>query len=810
MDNDSAMQMHGIMSFDHLNAHDMGVSSTQQEQEQQEPQPQQQRRQQEEEEEEQQRLLLSPDTSSTRVDQAVSRQLVRVSIGDGRVSPPHFDHGVFRTEQNLSYHSENLTIDASNVDMVDAVTNRGQTMGLDLNGNSFDVPPSDVYLGFEGINALADFEFPADLWLQDPSPADVSNSPQTHFMPKEGPERPTRHSEPFGTNTHANSPLFHLLDKNAAISLKINLICDFLNDEQCWMQICDASEKAWKNEKQPEPVINHHVRDSLVAITYFILSGRPEQVLPRTLSFRFPCVETIQCLFNSCFSRFLRMYPFVHPTSFSKHTQITQASITYPLFLQNIMIMGALLLPNKEARAFAIELAYITRRAMHDTVVRDELTTDDVWMLSATILITAFGAFSGNKKHTEIAEGYRGSYTVMFSRRGYLRPQRRYQGEEEQSNDWKHWVDQERKRRLFHVWYILEQEISMLNSIPSHVYFTDMRGTMPGPDEEYFADSEVKWREIKQQREKTTSQSAKVRPPSLAALYWLFLRDDFLHLSIEITPLQLRLLQCAVQTQVTQYAQTARFVNVENLLSGVVLSNAVTSHSTTFAQLRHEELQGLLVRWYLLSKRVLTPNVSSELAIACTLMYHLANMELYICFDDVQLLAGKHGLAAGKDILPQFQRWAKSPASMKALAHAGQVIRTLQKLFAGDDPDALWPLWWPVAVSRVALVLWSFAIVDAVLEREKSAEKGTAGDMPRLISINDMSEEAGPYGKVIQHNEGTPCLSNYDSILFPLNQIADVLTISLDILERGMLRSTPLCESVYQFLQDIKRCGNPY
>lgn len=350
----------------------------------------------------------------------------------------------------------------------------------------------------------------------------------------------------------------------------------------------------------------------------------------------------------------------------------------------------------------------------------------------------------------------------------------------------------------------------MLNSIPSHVYFTDMRSTMPGPDVEYFAETEFKWREIRQQRQKTASQSAKAQPPSLAALYWLFLRDDFLHLHVEITPLQLRLLQCAIQTQVIQYAQTARFVNVENIIPGVTLNNATTSHSTTFAQLRHEELQGLLVRWYVLRKRVVTTDNSPELAIACTLMHHLASMELYICFDDVQLLAGKHGLAAGKEILPHFQRWVRSPASMKAIAHAGQVVRTLQKQFLDQSQDFPLPLWWPVAVSRVALVLWGYAVVDAVYKREKPEHEDITTERDRFISINNMNEDVGPHGKVIQHGEGTPCLTSSECKLVPLSQIADVVTVSLDILDEGMIQSTPLCESVHQFLQDIRRCGNPY
>jgi len=384
-------------------------------------------------------------------------QLVSVALAEERISPTVFDRGAIQTEQNELFY-------ASNADMVDGNINHGETTGLDLNSNLYNIPPGDVYLGLDGMNALTDYEFPVDLWFNDLSPTDVFNLPQTNPLPEKVPEGSAKTSEPFGVNTYANSPLFHLLDKNTAKSLEINLICDFLNDEECWKQVRDVSEKTRKNEMRIQPVIHHQIRDILLAITYFNLSGRPEQVLPRTLSFRFPCLETIQCLFDSCFSKFLRMYPFIHPTSFMQSMQPSRASITYPLFLQTIMIMGALLLPNKEARAFAIELGYITRRAMHDTVVRDELTTDDVWLLSATLVITAFGAWSGNKKHIEIAEGYRGSYTVvrlrypsnslvytkycqMFHRRGYLRPQRRHHGDEEQEISWKDWIDQERKRR---------------------------------------------------------------------------------------------------------------------------------------------------------------------------------------------------------------------------------------------------------------------------------------------------------------------------------------------------------------------------
>lgn len=80
----------------------------------------------------------------------------------------------------------------------------------------------------------------------------------------------------------------------------------------------------------------------------------------------------------------------------------------------------------------------------------------------------------------------------------------------------------------------------------------------------------------------------------------------------------------------------------------------------------------------------------------------------------------------------------------------------------------------------------------------------------QLISVNDKNEEYGPYGKVVQLGEGIPCLTDSSGALVSLHQISDTLSISLEILEDGKNRSTPLCESVQEFLQDIQRCGIPY
>lgn len=337
-----------------------------------------------------------------------------------------------------------------------------------------------------------------------------------------------------------------------------------------------------------------------------------------------------------------------------------------------------------------------------------------------------------------------------------------------------------------------------------------MRAPLPGPDIEYFAETEAEWRMVRETCERAAKETSKIRPPSLATLYWLFTRDDFMHLNAEISPLQLRLLQCAIQTQVLQHSQAARFVNVEEAFPEIPPGTSTYSRTTTTAQLRLEELQNHLVKWYILSKRLFSSTYCSELAVACYLMHHLISMELHVCFDDVQCLAGKDSLEVGQSLLPQFQRWADSSSGLKAVSHAGQVIKILQASYPCENFQYMRPLWWPVALVRATLVLWTFAVSNSITDRERTAHGDPITRKPRLILLNDPSEDAGPYGKIVHPGEGEPCLIDTEGSYVRINQSSEILDMVLLILEDGKSRSSPLCESIHQFIQDIQRYGIPY
>lgn len=352
--------------------------------------------------------------------------------------------------------------------------------------------------------------------------------------------------------------------------------------------------------------------------------------------------------------------------------------------------------------------------------------------------------------------------------------------------------------RLCYVWYIVEQEISLFLCVPSTISFFDLRCPMPVSDEFFLAETEEVWRSLVEHHHEGELRTG-LYPLSLATFYWQFLRHDFMQLHLEVTPLQLRLLLCTIQTQVAQFAQTNRFLHVEDPpveLAALWTANALVS-------LRREELQNLLVKWHILKQRVFGSRCDSQEGMSCTLMYHLIWMELLICYNDVQLVAGKEGHVAAKPLMIQLTRWASSSLALRAIAHAGQVLKTLQL----TKYDALRPVWWPIAVSRVALVMWCYSVglQHARCDMARSSDGTTMGDATVFIPLNAVDEDFETYGRIIQPGEGVPCIHDSNGHLIPLNRIHDTLDVCMDLLERGKSRSSPICESVYRFLQDIKR-----
>lgn len=329
---------------------------------------------------------------------------------------------------------------------------------------------------------------------------------------------------------------------------------------------------------------------------------------------------------------------------------------------------------------------------------------------------------------------------------------------------------------------------------------------MPNSEDLFLAQTAETWRELV--ATKNGRSNGEIfhydveleHPLSLSTFYNLFVQDDSFQFHQDVTAIHLRLLLCTIQTLIFQYSQTVRFVTDERI-GRQNRPNLPTG--TGYSMSREEELTCLLARWYLPRKRIILSTTHSQnLHTASTLVFHLVAMELYICYEDVQLLAGKEGLSESRLLLPSFQRWASSRQAARALSHAGQVLRIVKSL----GSEAVRPCWWPLAVSRAALVLWTYGIVVSL--RPSKDQVPTDSQPYYFKSIDDDADAEGsmfgtPTPRLAEQG-CIPCLSNQDNTLVPIVCITNILDICLKMLEDGQKFSSPLCVSVQKFLQDVK------
>lgn len=326
---------------------------------------------------------------------------------------------------------------------------------------------------------------------------------------------------------------------------------------------------------------------------------------------------------------------------------------------------------------------------------------------------------------------------------------------------------------------------------------------MPVSDELFLAGSEAEWAALVHEWSKEGEPSSKLYPMSLSTLHSLFLRPDFLYTERTVTPLQLRLLLCTIQAQIRQYSQTNRWIPLEEQPTD---PTATYSGGNFFMLRQQEEFENMLMKWNILAQRVFEANQKSELRLSCYLMSQIVWLELYICFDDVELLAGKETFETGKLYLPHLRQWVQSSSARKAIAHAGNVLKILQT----SSDDLLRPIWWPVALSRIALVFWCYSVGLFISTGHPSEIAEPLIANSPLLSLNDVSTDYDPKGRVVYPAEGFPCLQDAAGTLVPLYKVSEVFDLCLQMLQDPPGYNSPLLEGMRQFLQDIKHCGIPY
>lgn len=272
---------------------------------------------------------------------------------------------------------------------------------------------------------------------------------------------------------------------------------------------------------------------------------------------------------------------------------------------------------------------------------------------------------------------------------------------------------------------------------------------------------------------------------NLRDLFRHFLDDEILIrdvLEIDLTAMHLRLLLQPLQGLVYQYCQLL-YCFRDSMISRS-RNRALTAASI---RVRLEEAQALLGRWYDLAKRHAKTDQECLLTKANFVIFHLISMNAVTNFSEIERLARREGVHGS--IQQEIPNGCLLDVK-EAVIHAGQVLRLVREM-----PQGLRPLWWPGAIYRAALVLWTGS---------PTCHESLESQSPMAVfSIDELPMDHHVVQGYLSRKEGIPTMTKRDRTPVPLNNAVAVLFHCIDVIDEGV--ATRLSEGIREKLEKLAR-----
>ena len=275
--------------------------------------------------------------------------------------------------------------------------------------------------------------------------------------------------------------------------------------------------------------------------------------------------------------------------------------------------------------------------------------------------------------------------------------------------------------------------------------------------------------------------------PSLCELFSEFLNDS---IDIDLTPLSplmLRLLLYPIQGQVCHMQQLLTCFGTRSKRS-----RAYGSMSRTSVQLRLEEVQSLLHRWYGLWESTISPEASiCSTSQAALVIYHLIRLDTICSFGLIEKTARE---------LPQitvskssFSWTTLLQAPQEAVLQAGHVLRLVNAM-----PKDARPPWWGGAIYRSALILWSYSLTTslqhAINTTSHHAQEKWRRDKAAEFRIDLVHDGQDIVDRFERCNEGLPTLLDENGTACVLSNPTRTLLLCILFLDNG--QPTRFCEGI--------------
>jgi len=349
---------------------------------------------------------------------------------------------------------------------------------------------------------------------------------------------------------------------------------------------------------------------------------------------------------------------------------------------------------------------------------------------------------------------------------------------------------------LIYSWVMVDQDLSLFHDTSPLFSVTEFATPMPDSDRLWQAQTATDWSDvfnvIHEFSNGYSSIRSGARPLSLRELFRLFLDDEIVIQDIQeviLTPMHLRLLLHPLQTLVCQYCQLLSCYS-DNAASRS-RNRALTAAST---RVRLEEVQALLGRWFDLAQRYLRSSPACPMMQASLVMYHLISMNAVSNFPEIERLARREGVENTFQHLLWRHRRCLSDAQ-EAVVHAGQILRLVR-----DMPRGIRPPWWPGAVYRAALVIWT----DSLTHQSMGADQQGQYPPPNgTFPIDRLPSDHQAILRYLSRKEGVPTMTKRDRTPVALNNGYAVLSHCIDVIDEGV--ATRFSDGIRSKLEKLTR-----
>jgi hypothetical protein len=325
---------------------------------------------------------------------------------------------------------------------------------------------------------------------------------------------------------------------------------------------------------------------------------------------------------------------------------------------------------------------------------------------------------------------------------------------------------------------MVDQDLSLFHDTAPLFSVTEFGASMPDSDRLWQAQNASEWSEMfNQVHEFSNGYSAVgsgVRPPSLKELFRQFLDDEIIVQDVQevhLTPLHLRLLLHPLQTLVCQYLQLLSCFS--DSVASRSRNRALTAAST---RVRLEEVQALLGRWFDLAQRYMKSNPLCPMMQANLVMFHLISLNAVANLPEIERLARREGVDGSYQQMMWLHKKCISDVH-EAITHAGQVLRLIREM-----PRGIRPPWWPGAIYRAALVLWTDSLTH------ESANPSRQGYQPpsAAFAVDRLPADHHTILRYMSRREGVPTLTKLDGTPVPLDNGFAVLSHCIEVLDEGV------------------------